>query len=671
MPPENMTSWPADIPVRSKQRKSCGSQLWRIGHPAKRSHGNQHPICLLSRFNSRGCPLLRAGILGILAVITLFFQLHTTVSHAQTFGAMKGFKVAEPYGPPYEKQTKSKLEAGKALLVPGGALLSEGVTLQIFTETNTPLLLVRAEHCFYNLSNHCVNSDGPLQMQTADGKFRIEGEGFFLQQTNSSMVVSNKVHTLIQADLLQSPSTNRDDTSHPDTGPLSILSDRFNYDGGSGLGIWQENVRVNGTNLALSSAVLTAKVPIGDRQLHSLVAERNVIIDYFNEGLHATGDLLNYAPDTGLARITENATWHDKQREGRGDELVIDRTNRIFQANGQDWLKLPDQDGGGSGFLAFASTSVQKASTPAQHSVEVVCDRYEIRTNLALFYDRVRLEEHLDSIVRGRMTCSQMTANFGGTNELQTIIADKDVVIDVIDKEGKHLTGGHAVYAHTNTTLEITQNPTWRAGSRDGKGDLLRLNTKLNEMQVCGNALLRLPANELAGQLSSTNRAATGRPEKTGTNQIAEIYCEQYKLRADTSVFLGGVYATHPEMNWSCEKLTVQMPTAGTTNVVAERNVDFNLLTQKGKIHGTGDKAVYSFGAFNTPTNGFQTIDQLLLTGTPAFVEGTNFTVRNPMVVWDRTRDKWTLPGGEYKIQGSGPALETNTFQLPKKKLTK
>src|SRR5579859_4955726 len=149
---------------------------------------------------------------------------------AQTFGAMKGFKVAEPYGPPYEKQTKSLLESGKAQAVRGGWLLSDGVTLQTFTETNTLQLLVRAQECFYNTTNHTVVSAGPLQMQTADGKFSIEGVGFFWQQTNSSLVISNRVHTLIRAELLQSSSTNQDqNVPNSDTGPLSILSRQFSY----------------------------------------------------------------------------------------------------------------------------------------------------------------------------------------------------------------------------------------------------------------------------------------------------------------------------------------------------------------------------------------------------------------------------------------------------------
>jgi lipopolysaccharide export system protein LptA len=622
------------------------------------------------RFRLR--PEAKALLLISMALLTFLSPLSSVKSRAQTFGSMKGFKVAEPYPAPNEKQTKSLLEAGKAVLVPGGALLSEGVTLQAFTVTNTLQLVVRAEHCFYNSSNHSVNSAGPLQMQTADGKFRIEGEGFFWQQTNSSLIVSNKVHTLIQADLLQSASTNRVDSASPsDTGPLTILSDRFKYDGSSGLGIWQDNVRVNGTNLALSSATLTALVPMGERQVHSLVAEQAVVIDYYSDGLHATGERLNYAPDTGLARLSQRATWRAQLREGRGDELVIDRSNHLFQVNGNAWLKLPGQAVGESGFLVFSNSSAPSPSSSIQRSIEIVCQRYEIRTNSAVFHDRVRLEEYLDNAVRGRMTCRQMTAGFGGTNELQTIVADKDVLIDEEDKqEGKHFSGGRAVYTHTNATLEISQHPKWRAGLRDGQGDLLRLNTQLNEMQVKGNALLRLPANQLAGQLSSTNRIATSRPPKNGTNEIAEIYCEEYTLRTNTSVFIGGVYVTHPEMNWSCEKLTVDLPVSGTTNLVAQGNVDFNLLTQNGMIHGTGDNAVYSFGMLNT-TNGPQPIDELRLTGTPAFLEITNRTVQNPVVIWDRARDKLTVPGGEYRIQGTGPALGTNTFELPNSKLRK
>jgi len=595
-----------------------------------------------------------------------------TTCFGQVAGAFKGFKVAQPYGAPYEKQTKSQLEAGKALPVRGGYLLSEGVTLRAISESNTLQLVVQAQECFYSPSNHTANSAGPLQMQTADGKFSIGGVGFYWLQTNSSLFISNQVHTLILAELFQSATNQPGSAGNPDMGPLSIWSDRFHYDGTSGLGIWSEHVLVigtntTGTNLALSSELLTAEVPIKQRQVRSLLAEGNVVIDY--NGLHGTGGRLNYAPNTGLIRLWDHAAWTAQQREGSGDELIIDRSNQVFQVNGHAWLNLPGQSIGETGFLSFSNTPVQSISKAEQRSVEILCPRYEIRTNSAIFYDQVQLREHWNGTVRGRMNCQLMTVSFAGTNELQSIVADKNVVIE--EGEDKRFTGGHAVYSHTNTTLEITQNPEWRDGTRSGKGELLRLNTERNEMLVRGNAWLRLPANQLANQLSLTNHAAAHPSSLSPTNQFADIYCQEYTLQATNSVFRGGVYATHPEMNCTCEQMTVRMPSAGLTNVISEGNVVFDLLTQQGKTHGTGDNAVYSFGAVDTATNGTQTIDQLKLTGTPAVLSTTNRTLQDLVIIWDRLSNKVVLAGGNYKMQGSGRALPTNTFQLPNKKLTK
>ncbi len=595
---------------------------------------------------------------------------------AQTFGAMKGFKVAEPYGPPYEKQTKSLLEAGKAVMVHGGALLSDGVTLRSFTETNTLQLVVRAQECFYNSSNHTVNSAGPLQMQTADGKFSIEGIGFYWQQTNSSLFISNRVHTMIQGELFQGPATNKNETAGdaPTEPPLSIWSDQFSYDGTNGLGIWRQDVRVRqtnelGTNLALNSAVLTAKVPIEQRRVLSLDAETNVIVDY--NGLHGTGARLNYAPDTGVIRLKDNATWSAEQRHGQGDELVIDQSNQVFQVNGHALLKLPGQSIGESGFLSFSNAPNSAVVQPAQRFVEITCERYEIRTNSAVFYDQVLLQEYWSNYVRGRMRCQrQMLARFAGTNELQSIVADQNVVIEQGDKR---FTGGHAVYTHTNSTLELTQNPKWQDGDRSGKGDLLRMNTQQNELLVSGNASLRLPANQLASELSPTNKAAVHRSSKAATNEVADIYCQQYTLRQNNSVFRGGVYATHPEMNCTCEQMTIRIPSPGLTNVISEGNVVFDLLTDDGKMHGTGDAAVYAFGVLGGKTNGTNGIDEVKLTGTPAVL--TNFTrgivVEDTVLIWDRNKNKVFGAGGNYKMQGMAPALKTNTLQLPNLKRKK
>jgi len=248
------------------------------------------------------------------------------------------------------------------------------------------------------------------------------------------------------------------------------------------------------------------------------------------------------------------------------------------------------------------------------------------------------------------------------------MVAEHDVVIK---QEDKQLTGGRAVYTQTNSTLELTDNPAWRAGSRQGKGEVVQLNSQRNQIVVRGNASLILPANELAGQFSPTETGSTNRPAKAGTNQLAQVFCEEYKLRQDFSVFQGGVYATHPEMNCSCEKLTIEMTGTGTTNLLAEQKVVFDLLTQRGKVHGTGDKGLYRFGVASNGTNAPQLVNELRLTGTPAVMTGTNGTFQNSVIIWDRARDKLSLPGGDYKIQGYARAADTNIFALTNKKVTK
>jgi lipopolysaccharide export system protein LptA len=626
---------------------------------------------------------------------------------AQTLGGnvridkpFKGFKVAEPYGPPYETRTKSILEGGKGLpLGRSITLLSDGVTLRTFSVTNTPQIKVDCRECFYNSTNREVNSAGPIHMQTADGKFQIEGTGFLWRQTNSSLFISNNVHTLIQSSSFGQGTNALTVAPDPDSGPVTIESGRFSYDG-SERGVWRDHVRavgtnlVSGTNLVLRSDVLTAFIPSGEqRELRSLLAQSNVVVDY--HGLHATGAQLTYATDTGLIRITNKARWKEGGKDkpyGSGDELVIDRTNQVFYVNGHAFIHLPSQTMDESGFLSYSNAPVAKSTNSLNRSIEIMSGNYEIHTNWANFRDGVRLDELVGTITnrgkmtsRGHMTSRTMLVTFIGTNQLDTLTADKNVVIEEgTDPDKKRFTGGHAVYTHTNTTLEITQQPRWQAGLKHGKGDdLLRLNTQKSEMLVRSNAELVLPANQLASQLTprpltaTNNNTANARPVRSGTNEFAQIFSQEYTLRPTNSVFLGGVYATHPEMNWTCENLTVFVPGGGLTNVVAKQNVVFDVARGNQKMHGTGDDAVYTFGLLNTVTNGVRPIDELRLTGTPAVVSNTNsassnnLAWRNNLIIWNRLTDKLDLPGSNYTIQGMAPAVDTNIFALPKKKLTK
>jgi hypothetical protein len=111
---------------------------------------------------------------------------------------VKDFRVPEYYDPPHETQMKSLLEGGEAEPMPGGMILLRALKLRTFSETGQPQIVVEAPQCVFNSTEREVSSAGSLQVRTANGQFQLEGEGFLWRQTNSNLIISNRVHTIIR-----------------------------------------------------------------------------------------------------------------------------------------------------------------------------------------------------------------------------------------------------------------------------------------------------------------------------------------------------------------------------------------------------------------------------------------------------------------------------------------
>src|ERR1041384_2691402 len=123
------------------------------------------------------------------------------VAQAQVLGPIKGFKLADPLPPPHENEIKSLLEAATAFRLPDEQVALTNAVLRTFRENGQPDLTAKAAYALCNLDAHSASSPGPLQAATADGKFSIVGEGFLWQQTNATLVISNRVRTEVQPDL--------------------------------------------------------------------------------------------------------------------------------------------------------------------------------------------------------------------------------------------------------------------------------------------------------------------------------------------------------------------------------------------------------------------------------------------------------------------------------------
>jgi lipopolysaccharide export system protein LptA len=439
---------------------------------------------------------------------------------------------------------------------------------------------------------------------------------------------------------------------------LEIFSDQFTYSAESGLGIYSGNMRVAGTNLSLIGGQLTIVVPIAERQLQSITAEQDVTVDY--EGVRATGDRVRYEAGTDQVQIIaqpgRQPSWRAGEREGRADDLLIDRTNKVFRATGHAFLKMQTKGQAGSGFLPAKRLKAGTSPGNGEETVEINCASYEIRTNSAVFHDDVRVTQRAGESTQGTLSCDTLTASFSGTNELQRIVAEQHVILE---QETNRFTADRAVFEGAEGILDLTGNPAWRSGLRGGSGKTIKVDPEKEKMTVSGNAVMRLPAEQIASSSALTfgNRAATNSAAVPG--MFAEITSHEYTLTPETAFFKGKVRAEHPQMSWQCESITAQFSSgAKTGRVIAEQDVVFDLT--EGKVHGTGERAVYTFGSTGVVTNDF-----VELTGNPTLTT-TNGTFQNRVIILDLENQKLVAPG-KFRILGTNNASATNQLQVPKK----
>jgi lipopolysaccharide export system protein LptA len=572
----------------------------------------------------------------------------------------EGIKFSEYYDPPHETQIKWLMECAQAQRQPDGRVLATQVKYRTYSVTNEAELVVQAPECVYDPERRTINSPGTFHAQKADGSFTIEGEGFLWQQTNSTLLVSNRVHTTLHPELFgpqaATPLTNRPATTLP---PLDVFSDQFEYGQTTGRAAYQGNVHVTGTNLNATAARLDIRLPLEEHRLQSLTAEKGVVVDY--QQIHATGDWAFYSEDTGLVQLKGQPTWRMGPREGSGDELTLDRTNKVFRSTGHARLLTPSTGMGGAAFLSQPGAARTNAPAATNEFIEVLCDNYMFQTNLAVFRKDVRVTDRRAEQVQGNMTCGLMTLTFHGTNEFEKLVAEGGVVIA---QGERRFTAARADCNGTNSLLDLTGNPVWYAGTREGRGDTMRMNLAREEMLVQGNASMRLPASEVGrSTLTGLGAAKPAKPKESLTG-FAEIRSQEYLVTRESALFTGGVHIEAPQMKWSSDELTMLTPPElGKEGrmLIAEPFVVFDMQDDKGRnFHGTGRKAVYTRRSTATLTN-----DLIELTGTPAIITATNRMGYNHLIRLDLGNHTIVAPG-RYHLQGVLPPSATNMLRAPK-----
>lgn len=156
---------------------------------------------VMLKFSNRLSRCRPALLLGVAAgvVLIVFFHFNSVAQDAAGgVGHVKDFFVPDFYPPPHQNQMKSLLRGAEAEPQPNRCVRIRDLTVETFKVDGKPEMNVHAPECLYNSLDQTASSAGWVTIRSSDGQLLVEGEGFYWRNTNSTFILSNRVHTLIK-----------------------------------------------------------------------------------------------------------------------------------------------------------------------------------------------------------------------------------------------------------------------------------------------------------------------------------------------------------------------------------------------------------------------------------------------------------------------------------------
>lgn len=525
------------------------------------------------------------------------------VSLAQQGGHATDFRTHQDFPGPNLNQRKTEFSGKDATPLAGSSKVRvKGADMKTFREDGTLVMAAKAPECVYDGGKKQANSSGPLQMQTGDGRFFIEGIGFLWNETESDLVLSNRVHSILHSETT---------TNGPPPSETVIFSDRFSYEMKAGLAIYRDNVKVNDPKMKLTCEVLTANLghasafSAGD--IINLPSLRNLLVQ------PSDSDKVSQYLVTRISPATQKLlASYDGNTNSQLQQALAEDFNQIIQ-NGSifDTARF-------AGVKLSPETTNLLAGTPSDADL--------VRLNRSLLQDAYPREISRNTVPQA-----------GGRPDY--IVAENNVIIDYNeDGEQTHATGNKAVYKHkttgtaTNEFMELTGDPKLERTNGWMTADVITMDRAKDMIRGVGNyhSVFKKPPPE-AGKTNATAIADT------------EIFCDKfdYNTKTKVAVYQGHVRVNDPQMQLTGELLTASLPEKGRkpNHIVAETNVVIDFIEKEGRTHATGEKAVYDEKVTGAKTNAV-----MELSGHPK-LERTDGWMSADVITMDR---------GEGVIRGMG-----------------
>jgi len=101
------------------------------------------------------------------------------------------------YDPPNESQVRVRLSGAQMSSLPGAIYDVKQLKIEEFAISGKLQAVAEAPQCTYAVQDEIATSPGSLLFHSGDGRMSTKGEGFYWQQSDSTLYISNKVHTVI------------------------------------------------------------------------------------------------------------------------------------------------------------------------------------------------------------------------------------------------------------------------------------------------------------------------------------------------------------------------------------------------------------------------------------------------------------------------------------------
>ncbi|MEO7299131.1 MAG: LptA/OstA family protein, partial [Verrucomicrobiota bacterium] len=411
--------------------------------------------------------------------------------------------------------------------------------------TNQIELIAEAPECLLDRNSAVASSAGAVKAYTANTNFYIQGVGFFCQQSNGFLVISNEVQTILHKEALgtNSPTPFQQSPALSSTAQiLQIFSDHFRFLYESNLVTYNGNVRVEDSQMTLTCDLLNIYLTT-NKSVQRIVAENSVNIVNKKDGSRATGDQAIYTLENNreLIELTGQPFWSDGKQEGRAEKFIYDRSQNLFRAEKNAVFKLPRSKIGQISLLDANSSSPTNTSS----DLPVV------------------------------ISSERMTFKFPATNgPIQEMIAETNVII-TSESDASRATAERVTYSEATGQMELTGKPRWKMKESEISGEILFLG-RTHFFGAKTNVQLKIPAL-LFGK---TFAAKPGTISSVPTNQFVEILAEDFFYTTNAAVFRGNVRAQTKDaalsqINLSCERLDVLFGASNQVQTIAAKDKVF------------------------------------------------------------------------------------------------